>query len=414
MVDRTVKPVDKSDIDQFGFSVRNVYSAQNQFPAITQNWKNGPIERGNLWKKSLELLRSVKALVRRLGLCSIDEEEQSSKHSARKFLITNSKQLEQNKNAKFYKKNYGVRQNDFSWSSSTKSYRDGGNYENSRVVPLIRWRDERSSRTRTLFLELSGRVQELQNEVVWTILRTSRTLNRYAVEIPTLPINRCYSLNILFLKGCWGLHFVSPRRKERAAKHFGIHMVYRENVFANPHASSSAPYPQELNPWRDNYWGAASYVYSGEEWKTRTKSWSEMPVLDRESKIQSSSVEETLQRIMGQTNNDCRFRSPFLTSSPTPATFACWKIRFKTEVCTCSPFPTEAMQWIKEVELADSVDELKIFVIYSWYFQCRILKYLMRGLFQHWTKPSIIPTSKGESVWRKPMAQKKDRFFFSR
>ena len=45
---------------------------------------------------------------------------------------------------------------------------------------------------------------------------------------------------------------------------------------------------------------------------------------------------------------------------PTPATFACWKIRFKTEVCTCSQFPTEAMQWIKEVELVDSVDELGI------------------------------------------------------
>ena len=44
---------------------------------------------------------------------------------------------------------------------------------------------------------------------------------------------------------------------------------------------------------------------------------------------------------------------------PTPATFACWKIRFKTEVCTCSQFPPEAMQRIKEVELVDSVDELK-------------------------------------------------------
>ena len=40
-------------------------------------------------------------------------------------------------------------------------------------------------------------------------------------------------------------------------------------------------------------------------------------------------------------------------------TFACWKIRFKTEVYTCSQFPTEAMQWIKEVELVDSVDDLK-------------------------------------------------------
>ena len=44
---------------------------------------------------------------------------------------------------------------------------------------------------------------------------------------------------------------------------------------------------------------------------------------------------------------------------PTPATFACWKIRFKSEVCTCSQFPTEAMQWIKEVEMVDSVDELR-------------------------------------------------------
>ena len=44
---------------------------------------------------------------------------------------------------------------------------------------------------------------------------------------------------------------------------------------------------------------------------------------------------------------------------PTPATFACWKMRFKTEVCTCAQFLTEAMQWIKEEELVDSVDELR-------------------------------------------------------
>ena len=44
---------------------------------------------------------------------------------------------------------------------------------------------------------------------------------------------------------------------------------------------------------------------------------------------------------------------------PTPATFACWKIRFKTEVCTCSQFLTEAVQLIKEVEMVDSVDDLK-------------------------------------------------------
>ena len=44
-----------------------------------------------------------------------------------------------------------------------------------------------------------------------------------------------------------------------------------------------------------------------------------------------------------------------LDKFPTPATFACWKIRFKTEVCICSQFPTEAVLWIKEVEMVDSV-----------------------------------------------------------
>ena len=33
---------------------------------------------------------------------------------------------------------------------------------------------------------------------------------------------------------------------------FGARMQYRETFFANPTASSSAPYPQELNPWSSN------------------------------------------------------------------------------------------------------------------------------------------------------------------
>ena len=63
MVDRTGKPVEKSDIDQFGFSVRNMYSAQNQFPVITQAERR--VDRTG--KRGLKKLRSVKALVRRFG-----------------------------------------------------------------------------------------------------------------------------------------------------------------------------------------------------------------------------------------------------------------------------------------------------------------------------------------------------------
>ena len=44
---------------------------------------------------------------------------------------------------------------------------------------------------------------------------------------------------------------------------------------------------------------------------------------------------------------------------PNPATFQCWKTSFKTEVCYCSDFSTEAMLWIEEVEIVESVDNLE-------------------------------------------------------
>ena len=62
---------------------------------------------------------------------------------------------------------------------------------------------------------------------------------------------------------------------------------------------------------------------------------------------------------MGQTNNDCRFQIFISTNSLHRQHSACWKIRFKNEVCICSQFPTEAMLWIKEVEMVDSVDDVK-------------------------------------------------------
>ena len=44
---------------------------------------------------------------------------------------------------------------------------------------------------------------------------------------------------------------------------------------------------------------------------------------------------------------------------PTPSSFLCWKKRSKTQVAASSDFPSEAMLWIKEVEMVDSLEELK-------------------------------------------------------
>ena len=42
---------------------------------------------------------------------------------------------------------------------------------------------------------------------------------------------------------------------------------------------------------------------------------------------------------------------------PSPQSFVVWKMRFKNQVTTCSDFPSDAMLWIKEVEMVDSLDE---------------------------------------------------------
>ena len=44
---------------------------------------------------------------------------------------------------------------------------------------------------------------------------------------------------------------------------------------------------------------------------------------------------------------------------PTPASFLVWKTQFKTLVSNGSDFPSAAVLWIKEVEMVDSLDELK-------------------------------------------------------
>ena len=40
----------------------------------------------------------------------------------------------------------------------------------------------------------------------------------------------------------------------------------------------------------------------------------------------------------------------------TPQSFLVWKIRFNTQVTTCSDFPSDAMFWIKEVEIGESLE----------------------------------------------------------
>ena len=44
---------------------------------------------------------------------------------------------------------------------------------------------------------------------------------------------------------------------------------------------------------------------------------------------------------------------------PNPSSFLVWKTRYKTQVSSGSDFTSEAMSWIKEVEMVGSLDDLK-------------------------------------------------------
>ena len=99
-------------------------------------------------------------------------------------------------------------------------------------------------------MELLGRVQELQNEVNcmndsedFQDAESVRSGNSHVTSQPMLfpqhPIP----------EGLLRPSFVSPRRKEGLPDIWDTSGI-SGNVFVNPQASSTAPYRQELNPWR--------------------------------------------------------------------------------------------------------------------------------------------------------------------
>ena len=148
-----------------------------------------------------------------------------------------------------------------------------------------------------------------------------------------------------------------PSRSDRPPSIWDTH-DFSENVFANPTASSSTPYPQRINPWISNV---------SEHTSPHVMSESQTPNTALDSRCQSGPsarnsfdpTEGRFSKNYGADQQRLQISDLHFDKFPNPATLACWKIRFKTEVCTCSQFPTEAMLWIKEVEMVESVDDLK-------------------------------------------------------
>ena len=135
---------------------------------------------------------------------------------------------------------------------------------------------------------------------------------------------------------------------------FGTHMVYRKRL-----ASSSAPYPQESTPWSSNLSENTHSSHVG-------KSENQTPAQDQRCQSGQSAKNSVIfsggrrlfKELWGRPTTTADFRSSY-RQIPHASNICLLEDEVKTEVCTCSQFPTEAMLWIKEVELVDSVDDLK-------------------------------------------------------
>ena len=194
-----------------------------------------------------------------------------------------------------------------------------------------------------IIMELSGRLQELQNEV--NCMNDSKDFrdaesicsgNSHVTSPPGLfPRHPPF-------EGLLKPAFISQRQTEEPPNIRDTSGV-SGNVFAHPQTSSSAPYPQELNStWRKTI---------EEPIHMSTAKKSGRPERDPDLRCQSGpSAKDSVifsggdsSKNYGADQQRLQISDLHFDKFPTPATFACWKIRFKTEVCTCSQFPTEAI-----------------------------------------------------------------------
>ena len=186
-------------------------------------------------------------------------------------------------------------------------------------------------------LELTGKIQELQNEI--NCMNDSRDFQdaesvrsghshvaSQPVSFPPHPVPG----------GMLSRSTGMPSRKDGPPSIWDTHGI-SGNVFANPAASSSAPYPQELNPWSSHM---SEQIHSSPTGKNETQT----PVQDQRCQSGPSAKNSVIpsegdsSKNYGADQQRLQISDLHFDKFSTSATFSCWKIRFKTEVCTCSQF----------------------------------------------------------------------------
>ena len=231
---------------------------------------------------------------------------------------------------------------------------------------------------------------------VWMIHEIFKMLNQYAVDIPTLPVNQCLYHLIQFLVECWAVLW------ECLAAKMGRPSIWDTWYIGKRVCKSGRVFYSTLSA------GIESMEFSHVGTSPHVMTESQTPVQDRavqdrQPKIQSSSVEETLQRIMVQTNNDCRFRIFISTSSPRQLVGRKdSRLRYVLDHNLFQKLCCGSKKWRWLIQCM--ISNLRV---PSEGLQVQILSYSTRELLQHWTESSRIPASRERSVWRNLRPKKK-------
>ena len=346
-VDSTGQPVAKrSEIGRFSWDTRNLKSAQKQFPDVSRPEMTSQF-RGSVQTRVAEEREIAQAQIRTM----LDEQrriltaECSEKVLHHELLAAHAEQ-----DRKILHEELRQQQ----------EFREARQQDLMRHLELQKFQNSESQKT---IMNLSGRLQELQNEM--NLMNDSK-------EFMDAESTCSGNLHVTSPPGLFPKHppfegllrpaFISQRQDEEPRNIWDTSGI-SGNVFANPQASSSAPYSQELNSSKWNPWRETTEEPIHKS--IAEKSGGPKPDSDLRCQSGPSAKNSVLfsggdsSKNYGADQQRLQISDLHFDKFPTPATFLCWKIRFKTEVCTCSQFPTEAMQWIKEVELADSVNELK-------------------------------------------------------
>ena len=175
-------------------------------------------------------------------------------------------------------------------------------------------------------------------------------LNQCAVDIPTSPVNQFFWWNAKPFSG-------NAEPQQWAVKHLG-HAWYIGTRFCKSISVFFSTLSAGVDSWSSN---VSEHTSSHVTSERQTPDTALDPRCQSGPSARNSVVpsEGDSLKNYGADQQRLQILDPHFDKCPTPATFVCWKIKFKTEVCTCSEFPAEAMLWIKEVEMVDSVDELK-------------------------------------------------------